>query len=268
MQGAPFTLTLFTNDPVLARAADEARVDRIGPDLESLGKRERQEHLDTRMSDHSLEDVAAVRAVLRNAKAFVRVNPLNPGSRMEVESLLEAGVQVLMLPMLRSAPEVATFVDMVGGRARVVLLLETAAAGLRLRDIVRVPGVDEIHFGLNDLRLSLGVASHFEVLASDWMELLCRTVGEAGIPYGIAAVAQSGDAHLPVPSDLAYAQYARLGSQGALLARCFFKEGMDLQEEVRRIRERMDHFRELESPALAGWREALIEHLRDHSPVS
>jgi len=173
-----------------------------------------------------------------------------------------------MLPMFRSAPEVAAFVDMVGGRARVVLLLVTAAAGLRLRDILRVPGVDELHFGLNDLRLSLGVASHFEVLASDWMELLCRTVAEAGIPYGIAAVAQSGDAHLPVPSDLVYTQYARLGSRGALLARCFFKEGMDLPEEVRRIRARMDHFRKLGSPALAVWREALIEHLRDHPPDS
>lgn len=268
MPGAPFTLTLFTNDPVLARAADSAGVDRIGPDLESLGKRARQEHLETRMSDHRLEDVAAVRAVLRNAQAFARVNPLNPDTRMEVESLLQAGAQVLMLPMFRSAPEVAAFVDIVGGRARVILLLETAAAGLRLRDILKVPGVDELHFGLNDLRLSLGVASHFEVLASDWMELLCRTVAEAGIPYGIAAVAQVGDDQLPVPSDLVYAQYARLGSQGALLARSFFREGMDLPEEVRRIRIRLDYFRELGSPALAEWRQALARHLVDNPHIS
>ena len=36
--GDRFRLTLFTNRPALALAADRAGVDRIGPDLERLGK--------------------------------------------------------------------------------------------------------------------------------------------------------------------------------------------------------------------------------------
>lgn len=260
-----FTLTLFTNDPILAQAADGAGVDRIGPDLETWGKLERQAHLDTRKSDHTLEDVFAVGKVLRNAQLFARANPLHPGSRTEVEALLGAGVRVLMFPMFHSAEEVDTLINLVAGRARVVLLIETAAAALRLRRILKVPGIDEVHFGLNDLRLSLGVSSHFEVLASDWMELLCRTLSETGIPFGIAAVAQPGDTLLPVPSDLVYAQYARLGSQGALLARSFFKDGMDFSEEVRRVRAHINHFRAMPLSGLEEARNELIRHLEKSS---
>ena len=40
--GEAFTLTLLTDDSVLAKSAYDAGVDRIGLDLERLGKAERQ----------------------------------------------------------------------------------------------------------------------------------------------------------------------------------------------------------------------------------
>ena len=49
--GRDFVLTLLTNQPGLAARADEAGVQRVGLDLESRGKRERQDAANW-ISDH------------------------------------------------------------------------------------------------------------------------------------------------------------------------------------------------------------------------
>ena len=45
--GDDVVLTLWTNDPALARRADDAGIDRVGIDLDRLGKAERQQGLNT-----------------------------------------------------------------------------------------------------------------------------------------------------------------------------------------------------------------------------
>ena len=67
--GDRFRLTLFTNRPALALAADRAGVDRIGPDLERLGKLERQRGMSTWISDHIEADLPAVYAALERSLA-------------------------------------------------------------------------------------------------------------------------------------------------------------------------------------------------------
>jgi citrate lyase beta subunit len=119
---------LITDDPVLAANADRAGVDRIGPDLERVGKTDRQSGLDTRLSRHKIDDVAKVGRVLTHAKLFVRVNPINAGTTAEVDAVIARGAGLLMLPFFRSVDEVEKFVRLVDGRAAVMLLLETASA--------------------------------------------------------------------------------------------------------------------------------------------
>src|SRR3712207_5278421 len=102
-------LTLWTADPEQARVADEAGVERIGVDLERLGKRERQRGLGTWISPHREEDLDALAAALTCARLFARVNPLNPDSAREVESVLASGVEVIMLPMVTDAGEADRF---------------------------------------------------------------------------------------------------------------------------------------------------------------
>src|SRR6266852_9852837 len=87
----PFVLTLWTADPWLARAADAAGVDRIGIDLERLGKRERQQERGTWISTHQEPDLEALAPALSRARLFARVNPLNPDSPREVESVIAHG---------------------------------------------------------------------------------------------------------------------------------------------------------------------------------
>jgi hypothetical protein len=249
--GQEFVLTLFTNDPALARRADQAGINRIGLDLEQIGKAERQGHLNTWISDHTAEQLSEIAQNLRQAQLFVRTNPIHAGIQAEVDCFIAAGVQVLMLPMFQSAAQAARFIEVIDGRAEVSLLIETPAAAEAVDSIVTLTGIDEIHIGLNDLRLGLGLASHFDVLGLPLMDKLAESVTAAGIPFGFGGIGRRHDPRLPVPSDLVYAQYPRLNADRALVSRVFVTpdpDALDLVAEVGAFRARMDEWRQ-ESPA-------------------
>ncbi len=263
--GDDFTLTLFTNNPLLAERADRAGVDRIGLDLERIGKDERQGKLATWISDHEEAELAAVRARLTHAKLFVRTNPVHSGSRSEIQRLIEAGAEVLMLPMFTTVEEVSDFVNCIAGRARSILLLETADAARAVQAIVRHGGFDEIHIGLNDLHLSFGLNNHFELLVSELMESLCRSLHTAGIRYGFGGIGRAGDNDLPIPADLIYAQYPRLNGSGALISRAFFGPdalGIDWPLEISRARASLNNMSTRPREAIEAARVLLAEKAR------
>src|SRR5688572_11623007 len=186
-----FVLTLWTNDPVLARKADAAGVDRVGLDLEVYGKAERQpKNLGTWISPHSEDQLPALREAMRTSKLFCRINPINPGTPDEIERLVEHGVQVMMLPMFTTASDVDRFVALVDGRAACVLLMENVTAAERIGEICRVPGVSEVHVGINDLTLSLGRpnANRFAVLTSELMKRVGDAVVGAGLRFGVGGI--------------------------------------------------------------------------------
>lgn len=261
--GSSFRLTFFTNDPEWAAAADAAGVDRVGLDLEIIGKRKRQGRFSTWISDHRPEQVPAVFAALNRAQRFARCNPIHDGSRSEIDTLVEQGAQVLMLPMFKTVAEAETFIELVGGRAKAVLLVETAPAAVRLPRILELAGVDEIHIGLNDLHLSIGLDNHFELLASEWMDDLCGLLAESGLPYAFGGIGRAADDSLPVSSDLVYAQYPRLGATGALVSRIFTRNRKpeDLAADVTAARDRLDDWRGRSGEALADMRLSLRERL-------
>lgn len=250
-----FILTALTRDPAFARAADEAGVDRIGIDIERLGKHNRQAdrpHL--RFSDHELDDLTILKDHVRRAEIFVRLNPLHEESRAEIERALELGARVVMLPYFFDPNDARCFAQMIDGRAKLVLLIETAAAAARIREIAAVPGVEEIMVGLNDLHISLGLSHPFEVLASYEIASIAERVRAAGLRFGFGGVARAGDLTLPVAPDLIYAQYPLLGATAAWLARSFFRDigPGEIAGAVQQVRER-----------LAFWSQQPLESLQD-----
>lgn len=243
--GKNFKLTLWTNDPALAARADAAGVDRIGLDLESIGKSDRQPaSLGTWISSHHPTQLPALRNAVRQGKLFCRIDPIHPGSRDEINQLLDYGVQVMMLPMFKTPEEVSDFVRLVDGRCEKVLLLEHRDAARRVEEIVRVPGLTEVHVGLNDLTLSLNMSNRFAVISSRLMSRISAAVNNAGLRFGVGGLGRSGDNDMPVPSDLIYAQYPRINAQAALVARAFLGKNLDvdLTEEVRACRARLTHW--------------------------
>lgn len=257
--GEDFRLTLFTNRPVLAAAASRAGVDRIGPDLERLGKLERQGGMGRWISDHTEAELPEVYAVLGCAQRFVRCNPPHTALAEEIDFLIGGGAQAIMLPYFHRVAEAAHFVRAIDGRARAILLVETASSASRVGDLCQIEGLDEIHFGLNDLALDLNAHGQFAVLCSTLLEDACATLAAANFPFAIGGIGRALDASLPFPSELVYAQYPRLGATGALLSRVFCQDLHDAQvvSEVTRARARLTYWSQQPASVLSAARAEL-----------
>ena len=166
-------LMYITNDPAVAKIAADAGVDRIFIDMEVLGKAERQGGMDTVQSHHTPEDIAKVRAAIGDqAEIMARVNPLNPNSQTEIDDAIANGADVIMLPMWRTADDLRQLVHMVNGRAKVMPLLETDTAAEHLPEALAVPGIDQMHIGLNDLHLCYHQRFMFQLLTDDTVDSL------------------------------------------------------------------------------------------------
>ena len=212
------TLFYITNNPKVALIAEEYGVDRIWVDLETIGKAERQPG-NTVKSHHSVQDIRVIKPLLTRSEMLVRVQSWNENSETEIDEVVEAGADIIMLPMWKSAEEVGKFINAVKGRVKTTLLLETKEAVECLEEVLELGGFDEIHIGLNDLHLSYGLTFMFELLADGTVELLCKKIAAKGIPYGFGGIARIGEGALP--AEWILKEHFRLGSTRAILSRSF-----------------------------------------------
>ncbi len=264
------TLMFITNDPELARHAVGAGVDRLFVDLETLGKQERQGHLDTHRAQHAVGDVSALRRALPEAEILARVNPLYAGSAFEIAAVIRAGADHVMLPMFTGGREVAAFLDLIGGRAQATLLLETPQALARLDEILEFRDrIDEVHVGLNDLHLGMRLDFMFELLSGGLVGYVAERVRDAGVRFGFGGIARVGEG--AVPAELVIGEHVRLGSEMAILSRAFHQRAstveelrgrLDLAEEIRKVRACEAAFRAAGADALEDNRRALQAAVR------
>ena len=217
----------ITNRPEIAIIAENAGVDRIFIDMEYIGKAERQGGIDSVLNKHTVEDVNAIRPILAKAQLLVRVNPIHEASsdycssKEEIENVVAAGADIVMLPFFKTPDEVKEFVRLVGGRAKTFPLVETPEAVERIDEILAIPGIDEIYVGINDLCLGYGKTFIFELLVDGTVERLCQKFKRAGIPYGFGGIASIGSGALPAETILR--EHYRLGSTRVILSRSFLK---------------------------------------------
>ena len=219
------TLMYITNNPAIAEIAQTAGVDRIWVDMEYIGKDERQGGMDTVKSRHTIADIRKIRPVVTTSELMVRVNPIHEvtdsylGTEEEVEQTIAAGADVIMLPMFRTKAEVARFLKAVNGRAKTVLLFETAESVENIDDILSLPGIDEVHIGLNDLHLSYKMKFMFELLCEGTVQRLCEKFKTRGVKYGFGGIARVGLGMLP--AEYIITEHYHLGSTAAILSRGF-----------------------------------------------
>ena len=209
----------ITNNPDVAVIAQKYGVDRIWVDLEYKGKEERQRGMDTVKNHHTIKDVQKMRPFINKSELLVRVNPWNDESINEINAVIESGADIVMLPMWKSVSEVKEFIHIINGRVKNILLLETKEAETCLEDVLKLPGIDEIYIGLNDLSLSYHLSFMFELLSNGTVERLMRKIKEAGIPCGFGGIAKIG--YGDVPAEMIILEHYRLGSTRAILSRTF-----------------------------------------------
>ena len=218
-------LMYITNRPDVALIAEAAGVDRIFIDMEYIGKAARQGGMDSVQNHHTVDDVKKIRSVLTKSKLLVRVNPIHEAtteycsSEDEINAVIDAGADIVMLPFFKTVEEVKKFIAFVGGRAKTLLLMETPEAAELVDNIIAIPGIDEIHLGINDMSLGYGKTFMFELLADGTVESLCLKFKRAGIPYGFGGVASIGTGKLPAEAILK--EHYRLGSSMVILSRSF-----------------------------------------------
>ncbi|MDE6469726.1 MAG: aldolase [Eubacterium sp.] len=218
-------LMYITNNPSVAEIAQRAGVDRIFIDMEYIGKDLRQGGIDTVKNHHTVADIERLRAVLDKSELLVRINPIHEanneycGSKAEIDGVIQAGANVIMLPMFKTVEEVETFVKLVEGRVKTLLLVETKEAVEIIDEILNVDGIDEVHIGLNDLHLSYGLDFMFELLCNDVVKNLCKKFKDAGVCYGFGGIARIGYGMLP--SEYIITEHYHLGSTAAILSRGF-----------------------------------------------
>lgn len=227
-------LMYITNNADVALIAQKYGVDRVWIDLETLGKEERQKGLDAVKSQHSVDDIKKIKPLLTTSEMLVRVNHWYDGSVNEINAVIEAGADMIMLPYWKTVEEVQQFMDTVGGRCKTTLLLETKEAVDIVDNVLNIPDVDEIHIGLNDLHLSYGLDFMFELLTNGTVEMLCEKFKAAGLPYGFGGIAKIGDG--AVSAEKIILEHYRLGSTCAILSRTFCDNAkIESIEEIDRV---------------------------------
>lgn len=228
MKHSELRLIFITANIEVASYVIKHGVDRVCVDLEILGKMKRQGHLNTVISRHTPKDVSLLRPFLPDGALLVRLNPVNVNTEVEVEDAIRRGADVLMLPMFRDASEVRRFCRAVNSRVKVCLLVETVGAMENLAECIKVPGVNEVHIGLNDLHLDMGLRFMFEPLVSGHVEQMTEILKRAGIPFGIGGIARVGEGELS--SRMILSEHARLGSTGVILSRTFHRQADSVEE--------------------------------------
>lgn len=230
----PLTLMYITNEPDIAQITENAGVDRIFVDLETIGKEERQHNMDTVKSCHKLEDIEKVKSVLTASELLVRVNKVYSGSEKEIDEAVRRGADIVMLPYFKTIDEVRTFLEIVGGRAKTNLLVETPEAVEILDQILALGGIDEIHIGINDLHLGYHRRFMFELLADGTVEEICCKLKKNNMKYGFGGIAALGGGALP--AERIIREHYRLGSSMAIVSRSFCDTGkITDRKEIRRI---------------------------------
>jgi|SRR5690606_30929693 len=258
------TLMYITNSAHEAARVIQAGVDRIFVDLEKIGKEERQRGLDTVISGHTVADVATIRTALPKAEILVRLNPIGPYSRDEVNEVIQAGANLVMLPMFTTKEEVETLVNLVAGRVRISLLLETQQALVRLPEYLQLSEyIDEIHIGLNDLHLAMRLDFMFEIVASGLLDSVAERIKEKGIRFGFGGIARVGQGDIPAEEVLI--EHVRLGSEIVILSRRF-RENLPndqgvLAAEIAKLREWEEKWRQLPHEELIAHSTALRQRI-------
>ena len=239
-------LMYITNNSDVALIAEKYGVDRIWIDLETLGKEERQHNMNTVKSKHSIEDIKRIKPLLTKSDMLVRINPWNDNSEKEINDVISAGADMIMLPMWKSATEVSNFLKVVNSRCKTTLLLETKEAAECLDEVLANGGMDEIHIGLNDLHLSYGMTFMFELLADGTVERLTKKIKAKGLPYGFGGIARLGEGDLP--AEKVIMEHYRLGSTRAILSRSFCNTDMttDIEEIENIFKKNMKELRNFE----------------------
>jgi hypothetical protein len=192
-------------------------IETIFIDLEQFGKQKRQGHIDSVKSKHEVSDIAKIKAGLNNAEILVRIDPVNPNTKKQIDDVIIAGADIIMLPYFTTFEEVEYFFDCIDGRVKTKLLFEHIDSLPLIESIHNKFSMDEVYFGLNDLSLSIGHNFMFSVLTNNILDNAISYCKLNNIRFGIGGIGSYNNGK--IPGKLILREYKRLGASSTILSR-------------------------------------------------
>jgi hypothetical protein len=220
----------ITNQPHNAKKYVDCGVDWVMVDLEKIGKQTRQKDLNTLISNHTISDVVKVREQIEDKNLLVRINPLGEWTKKEIDDVISAGAGMVMLPFFKTVSEVKKFIELLRGRAKAFLLLETMEGVKNASAIASLQGIDFIHVGLNDLHIERKTRFMFEFLSDGYLDDLAKIFKFHGISYGFGGISRVGN--LKPPAERLIAEHIRLGSDAVILSRSFINQDKYTSDKI------------------------------------
>lgn len=244
-----FTLVLFSTNTRFIRQAVAAGVGAVIVDWENIGKRARQNGLDTEINHDTLADLQRVRACTR-ARVICRVNSCSGA--------------MALLPMVRTVGEVESALALAAGRCGVGILIETEEAVQLAPRLNRLP-ITRVYVGLNDLAIERRAPSIFTALIDGTVEQIRSAVT---VPFGFGGLTLP-DRGEPIPCCLLIGEMARLGCDFSFLRRSFHRDiqGRSLAFEIPNLHRAIQQARERPLPVIARQREALEAAVGAHPQI-
>lgn len=227
-QQRDFELMLFSTDPDWITRNVAAGVSTIIVDWERNGKHARQAGADTQIGTDTVADLQRVRAAT-SARLLCRVNSFGEQTARELDDAISAGVDEVLLPMVKSPDEVELTLEMVGGRCGVGVLIETLEAVANSVAIGQLP-ITRAYMGLNDLAIARQTPSIFSALVDGTVE---EVRPHFSMPFGFGGLTlpDHGD---PVPCRLLMSLMAANSASFAFLRRSYHRDmnGRDPAVEI------------------------------------
>lgn len=255
----PFGLLLFSTNPAFIREAVAAGIQCILVDCEQAGKERRQASADTEINLNTVADLRRVRSCT-DAVVICRINGYGPGTAEEVESVVAAGANEILLPMARSLGVVEAVMGQVNGRCKVGMLIETVAAVKLAGEFSRLP-LARVYVGLNDLAIERRTPNIFSAVADGTVERVREHFRH--IPFGFAGLTLP-ELGRPIPCRLLIGEMARLQCDFSFLRRSFHRdlEGRSMAADIPRIIAALRSACQRSADAVVRDREELVRTIR------
>ena len=226
-------------------------------DWECRGKRCRQASADTEINDSSRIDLGAT-ARLAKQRVLCRLNAWDrDSSPREIEVAIDAGSDVLMLPMARTVGEVEQYLKCVDSRVATGILVETTGAVAAARSLAGLP-VAPVYVGFNDLMIDRGSRALFAPLVDGTIDELAATFADREFGFGGLTVLELG---APIPCQLLLREMIRTGATMTFLRRSFRADirERDPEREIERLLEACEEAGRRTTAEVARDRQALVD---------
>lgn len=213
-----FELLLFADTRAQAEAAGPAGIDGLVVDWEWRGKDVRQVGFDTQINRHTVAHLHAVRAATETS-VTCRTNAFGPWTADEIDAAVDGGADEILLPMVRTPDEVLRTADLVRGRCRLGILVETVDALNCAEALGRLP-LSRVFAGLNDLAIERRTPDIFQAIVDGTIDGIRPYFGPC---FGFGGLTRP-DLGFPMPCRILIEEMIRLRCSFSFLRRSFLRD--------------------------------------------